>query len=114
MALLTITSKCPWCLVPREEHRKIKKSSRKVQGVPKAPAKDLHLVSNPHEEARMHRCTKHPQEDSLYQGRPNVAGLLKTKAAPIILRRRRRSGGLRQALHLMSNPCEVLTVSGLS
>jgi hypothetical protein len=28
---------------------------------------------------------QHPQEDSLYRGRPNVAGLLKTKAAPIIL-----------------------------
>jgi hypothetical protein len=39
----------------------------------------------------MHR---HPQEDSLSRGRPNVAGLLKTKAAPIILRRRHRSGGL--------------------
>jgi hypothetical protein len=82
--------------------------------VPKAPAKDQHLVSNPHEVARMRQCNKHPQEDSLYRGRPNVAGLLKTKAAPIILRRRRRSGGPRQALHLMSNPCEVSTVSGLS
>jgi hypothetical protein len=40
----------------------------------------------------------------LARGRPNTAGLLKTKAALIILRRRRRSGGLRQALHLMSNP----------
>jgi hypothetical protein len=57
---------------------------------------------------------QHPQEDSLSRGRPNVAGLLKTKAAPIILRRRRRSGGPRQALHLVSNPCEVSTVSGLS
>jgi hypothetical protein len=71
-------------------------------------------MSNPHEEARTRRCTKHPREDSLYRGRPNVAGLLKTKVAPIILRRRRRSGGPRQALHLMSNACEVLTVSGLS
>jgi hypothetical protein len=62
----------------------------------------------------MRQCDKHPQEDSLYQGRPNVAGLLKTKAAPIILRRRRRSGGPRQALHLVSNPCEVSTVSGFS
>ena len=33
-----------------------KKSSKKVQGVPKAPVKDLQLVSNPHEEARMRRC----------------------------------------------------------
>jgi hypothetical protein len=82
--------------------------------VPKAPAKDQHLVSNPHEEARMRRYNKHPQEDSLSRGRPNVAGLLKTKAAPIILRRRRRSGGPHQALHLVSNPCEVSTVSGLS
>jgi hypothetical protein len=41
-----------------------KKSSRKVQGVPKAPAKDQRLVSNPHEGARTRRCTKHPQEDS--------------------------------------------------
>jgi hypothetical protein len=32
-----------------------------------------------------------------------MAGLLKTMAAPIILQRRRRSGGPRQALHLMSN-----------
>jgi hypothetical protein len=40
----------------------------------------------------------------LARGRPNMAGLLKTKAAPIILQRRRRSGGLRQALHLVSNP----------
>jgi hypothetical protein len=29
-----------------------KKSSMKVQGVPEAPVKDLHLVGNPHEEAR--------------------------------------------------------------
>jgi hypothetical protein len=58
---------------------------RKVLGVPKAPAKDQHLMSNPHEEARMRRCNKHPQEDSLYRGRPNMVGLLKTKAAPIIL-----------------------------
>jgi hypothetical protein len=57
---------------------------------------------------------QHPQEDSLYRGRPNVAGLLKTKAAPIILQRRRRSRDPRQALHLISNPCEVSTVSGLS
>jgi hypothetical protein len=41
---------------------------------------------------------------SLARGRPNMAGLLKTKAAPIILRRRRRSEGPRQALHLVSNP----------
>jgi hypothetical protein len=40
----------------------------------------------------------------LARGRPNTAGLSKTKAAPIILRRRHRSGGLRYALHLMSNP----------
>jgi hypothetical protein len=33
-----------------------------------------------------------------------MAGLLKTKAALIILRRRHRSGGPRQALHLVSNP----------
>jgi hypothetical protein len=33
-----------------------------------------------------------------------MAGLLKTKAIPIILRRRCRSGGPRQALHLMSKP----------
>jgi hypothetical protein len=57
---------------------------------------------------------QHPQEDSLCRGRPNVAGLLKTKAAPIILRRRRRFGGPRQALHLMSNPCGVSMVSGLT
>jgi hypothetical protein len=40
----------------------------------------------------------------LARGRPNMAELLKTKAAPIILRRRRRSGGPRQTLHLVSNP----------
>jgi hypothetical protein len=57
---------------------------------------------------------QHPQEDPLYRGRPNMAGLLKTKAAPIILRGRHRSRGLRQALHLVSNPCEVSTVSRLS
>jgi hypothetical protein len=44
----------------------------------------------------------------LAQGRPNMAGLLKTKAAPIILRRRRRSGGPRQALHLVSYPQRVV------
>jgi hypothetical protein len=33
-----------------------------------------------------------------------MAGLSKTKAAPIILRTIRRYGGPRQALHLMSNP----------
>jgi hypothetical protein len=33
-----------------------------------------------------------------------MAGFLKTKAAPIILRRRHRSSGPRQALHLVSNP----------
>jgi hypothetical protein len=34
-----------------------KKSSRKVQGVPEAPVKDLPLMSNPHEGARTRRCT---------------------------------------------------------
>jgi hypothetical protein len=34
-----------------------KKSLGKVQGVPKAPAKDQRLVSNPHECARTRRCT---------------------------------------------------------
>jgi hypothetical protein len=34
-----------------------KKSLRKVQGVPEAPVKDLHLVSYAHEEARTRRCT---------------------------------------------------------
>jgi hypothetical protein len=41
-----------------------KKSSRKVQGVPKAPAKDQPLVSNPREGTRTHRCIKHPRGDS--------------------------------------------------
>jgi hypothetical protein len=40
----------------------------------------------------------------LARGRPNTAGLSKTKAALIILQRRHRSRGLRQALHLVSNP----------
>jgi hypothetical protein len=40
---------------------------------------------------------------SLARGTPNTAGLSKTKAALIILQRRRRSGGPRQALHLVSN-----------
>jgi hypothetical protein len=40
-----------------------KKSSRKIQGVPKAPAKDQPLVSNPREGTRTHRCTKHPRGD---------------------------------------------------
>jgi hypothetical protein len=40
----------------------------------------------------------------LARGRPGMAGLSNTKATLIILQRRRRSGGLRQALHLMSNP----------
>jgi hypothetical protein len=40
-----------------------KKSLRKVQGVPKAPAKDQPLVSNPRKGARTHRCIKHPQGD---------------------------------------------------
>jgi hypothetical protein len=40
----------------------------------------------------------------LARGRPNTAGSSKTKATSIILRRRQRPGGPRQALHLMSNP----------
>jgi hypothetical protein len=40
-----------------------KKSSRKVQGVPKAPAKDQPLVSNPREGTRTRRCIKHPRGD---------------------------------------------------
>jgi hypothetical protein len=40
----------------------------------------------------------------LTRGRPNTAGLSKTKAAPIIFRRRHRSGGPRQDLYLVSNP----------
>jgi hypothetical protein len=39
----------------------------------------------------------------LARGRLNMAGLSKTKAALIILRRRHRSGGPRHALHLVSN-----------
>jgi hypothetical protein len=34
-----------------------KKSSEKFRGVPKAPAKDERLVSNPHEGAQTRRCT---------------------------------------------------------
>jgi hypothetical protein len=41
-----------------------KKTSRKVQGVPKAPAKDQPLVSNPREGTRTRRCIKHPRGDS--------------------------------------------------
>jgi hypothetical protein len=41
-----------------------KKSSRKVQGVPKAPTKDQPLVSNPRKGARTCRCIKHLREDS--------------------------------------------------
>jgi hypothetical protein len=40
-----------------------KKSLRKVQGVPKAPAKDQPLVSNPREGTRTRRCIKHPRGD---------------------------------------------------
>jgi hypothetical protein len=50
----------------------------------------------------------------LAQGRPNTVGSSKTKAAPIILQRRCRYGGPCQALHLVSNPHEVSTASGLS
>jgi hypothetical protein len=64
-----------------------KKSSRKVQGVPKAPAKDQRLVSNPHKGARMHRCTKHPQEDS-----PRS--------------RKAKHGRITEDQHLVSNPRE--------
>jgi hypothetical protein len=41
-----------------------KKSLGKVQGVRKAPAKDQHLVSNPHEVQGRVDAPKHPQEDS--------------------------------------------------
>jgi hypothetical protein len=34
-----------------------KKSSEKVRGVPKAPAKDQRLMSNSHEGAQTRRCT---------------------------------------------------------
>jgi hypothetical protein len=40
----------------------------------------------------------------LARGRPYMPGSKKTKAALIILQRRSRSGGPRQALHLTSNP----------
>jgi hypothetical protein len=39
-----------------------KKSSEKFQGMPKAPTKDKHLMSNPHEGAQTRRCTQHLQE----------------------------------------------------
>jgi hypothetical protein len=64
-----------------------KKSSRKVQGVPKAPAKDHRLVSNPHKGARTRRCTKHPQEDS-----PRS--------------RKAKHGRITEDQHLVSNPHE--------
>jgi hypothetical protein len=60
---------------------------RKVQGVPKAPAKDQRLMSNPHQGASMRRCTKHPQEDS-----PRS--------------RKAKYGRITEDQHLMSNPCE--------
>jgi hypothetical protein len=41
-----------------------KKFSEKVQGVPKEPAKDQRLVSNPHEVQGCVDTPKHPQEDS--------------------------------------------------
>jgi hypothetical protein len=41
-----------------------KKSSGKVQGVPKAPVKDQRLVSNPHEVQGRVDALKHPQEES--------------------------------------------------
>jgi hypothetical protein len=41
-----------------------KKSSGKVQGVPKAPTKDQRLMSNPHEVQGRVNALKHPQEDS--------------------------------------------------
>jgi hypothetical protein len=40
-----------------------KKSSRKVQGVPKAPVKDQPLVSNPREGTRTRRCIEHLRGD---------------------------------------------------
>jgi hypothetical protein len=64
-----------------------KKSSRKVQGVLKAPAKDQCLVSNPHEGARTRRCTKHLQEDSPCS-------------------RKAKHGRIIEDQHLVSNPHE--------
>jgi hypothetical protein len=52
MALFNDHLWMPMVLSSSQSTPENKKSLMKVQGVPKAPAKDLHLVSNPHEEAR--------------------------------------------------------------
>jgi hypothetical protein len=64
-----------------------KKCSRKVQGVPKAPAKDQPLVSNPREGTRTRRCIKRPRGDSP-------------------LSRKAKHGRITEDQPLMSNPRE--------
>jgi hypothetical protein len=105
MAPLLFTSTCPWCLVPRVVHWKI----RNLWKIPRC-AQGTHQGQTPREnpsrgrpDASMHLASA-GVKIPLARGRPNTAGSSKTKAAPIILRRRRRSGGPRQALHLVSNP----------
>jgi hypothetical protein len=46
----------PMVLSSSRSTSKNKKSSRIVQGVPKAPVKDLPLVSNPHGGVKTRRC----------------------------------------------------------
>jgi hypothetical protein len=64
-----------------------KKSLRKVQGVPKAPAKHQPLVGNPREGARTRQCIKHLRED-----------------CP--LSRKAKHGRINEDQPLMSNPRE--------
>jgi hypothetical protein len=100
-----------------------KKIFGNFQGVPKAPTKDRLLMSAPLLTMPFQSIGALFSIDAqasigaptpLARGRPYLAGLQKTKAAPTILRRRRRFGGLRQALHLTSNPhCGVMRLWAL-
>jgi hypothetical protein len=104
-APLLITSMYLWCLVPRVVHQKIRnlrKIPRCTQGTHQGQMPREH-PSRGRPDASMHLASA-GVKIPLTQGRLNTAGSSKTKAAPIILRRRRRSGGPCQALHLMSNP----------
>jgi hypothetical protein len=93
--------------------------------VPKAPAKDQPLVSNPREGARTHRCIKHPQEDSplsrkakhgrITEDQPLVSNpregarmrrCIKHPREDSPLSRKAKHGGITKDQPLVSNPCE--------
>jgi hypothetical protein len=91
--------------VPRVVHQKI----RNLWKIPRC-TQGTHQGQTPHEhpsrgrpDASMHLASA-GVKIPLARGRPNTAGSSKTKATPIILRRRCRSRGPCQTLHLVSNP----------